>query len=156
MKFDPSKFYIGVVDFFSIMLPGGVLAYYLYQRSGSRIFGPLFPEMKGDAVPWVVFLFAAYLLGHIVFLIGSYLDKVYDPIRQVFWSSKKDFAYLQAREIKKKLIAERDGEPINTFQWCKAVLSLKHPPGLVEVARFEADSKFFRTLVVVLAIPRSL
>src|SRR5262249_6167075 len=152
MKFDPSKFYIGVVDLFSIMLPGGVLAYYLYASVGSRIFGPLFPELRGDTASWIVFIFAAYLLGHIVFLIGSYLDKFYGPIRKAFWPATEDFAYVQAREIKRRFISELDGEPINTFQWSKVVLSLQHPPGLVEVARFEADSKFFRTLVVVLTI----
>lgn len=41
---------------------------------------------------------------------------------------------------------------INAFQSCKARLALEHPEGLATVQRFEADSKFFRSLVVVLLI----
>ncbi len=39
---------------------------------------------------------------------------------------------------------------INTFQWCKAKLRLEHSGAMATVERFEADSKFFRSLVVVL------
>src|ERR1051325_8019450 len=38
---------------------------------------------------------------------------------------------------------------INAFQWCKTKLSLKHPRALATVERFEADSKFFRGLMIV-------
>jgi len=38
---------------------------------------------------------------------------------------------------------------LNTFQWSKAKLALEHPEAIESVHRFEADSKFFRSLVVV-------
>jgi ADP-ribose pyrophosphatase YjhB (NUDIX family) len=41
---------------------------------------------------------------------------------------------------------------INTFQWCKARLTLERPEALATVQRFEADSKFFRSLIIVLFI----
>ena len=44
-------------------------------------------------------------------------------------------------------------DAINAFQWCKARVSSEHPEGLLEVHRFEASSKFFRSFVVVLAAP---
>jgi hypothetical protein len=153
MKFEPGKFYIGVVDFFSIMLPGGIFAYLLYALVGPKIFGPLLPAIKGDGDGWVIFLLAAYLFGHIVFLIGSLLDDtVYDPIRKIVWAKKKDRAYLAAKAVKSEYVHDKDAEVVNTFQWAKAVLVLHHPAGIVEVARHEADSKFFRSLVVVLAV----
>jgi hypothetical protein len=153
MKFEPQKFYIGVVDFFSIMLPGGIFAYFLYGLFGPKIFGPLLPAIKTDAVGWVIFLLAAYLFGHIVFLIGSFLDDIaYDPIRKMVWTEKKDAAYPEAQKLKFKYVSDKEeAEIVNTFQWAKAVLVLEHPAGIVEVARHEADSKFFRSLVVVLA-----
>lgn len=152
MNFEPSKFYIGVVDFFSIMLPGGIFAYFLYAQIGPRIFGPLLPTIKGEGDGWVIFLLAAYLLGHIVFLIGSVLDEiVYDPIRKLIWTKKKDTAYAEAQKVKHKYVGDEKGPQIvNTFQWAKAVLVLQHPAGIVEVSRYEADSKFFRSIVVVL------
>lgn len=160
MTFEPQKFYIGVVDFFSIMLPGGIFAYFLYGKFGSKVFGPFLPAIKQDADGWVIFLLAAYLFGHIVFLIGSLLDDtVYDPIRKMIWKNdsrffwqKEDRAYPVAQELKSRYVRDtRDKEIVNTFQWAKAVLVLQHSAGITEVARLEADSKFFRSLVVVLA-----
>ncbi len=151
MKFEPKSFYFGVVDFFSIMLPGAVLALFLYPILGPHLFGSVLPAIKGDADGWVIFLFAAYLLGHFVFLLGSYLDEIYDPVRKLIWSGAKDLAYPQASAIKRKRLGKQQDKAINTFQWSKAMLVLQHPEGIVEVGRLEADSKFFRSLVVVLA-----
>lgn len=154
MKFEPGSFYFGVVDFFSIILPGGLLAYFFYGPLGAQIFGPVMPVIADGATGagWVIFLFAAYLLGHIVFLIGSYLDNLYDPVRKLLWPKETDKAYLQAEALKKKLLGSEKAGAINTFQWARAVLTLSHPQGMAEVARLEADSKFFRSLMVVLAI----
>jgi hypothetical protein len=41
---------------------------------------------------------------------------------------------------------------INNFQWSKLRLGIEHPESLALVQRFEADSKFFRSLVVVLLL----
>lgn len=151
MKFEPKSFYFGVVDFFSIMLPGGVLVLFLYPSLGPYLFGPVLPAIKGDVAGWVIFLFAAYLFGHFVFLLGSYLDEIYDPIRKLMWPGNKDLAYPQASAIKRRQLSKQQDKAINTFQWSKAMLVLGHPEGMAEVGRLEADSKFFRSLVVVLA-----
>lgn len=129
----------------------------------------------------MVFLFASYLLGHFSFLLGSRLDEwVYDPLRKCtgwgqirrlaagrglasrrwravaesnwFFGGNGDAAVTQAERIKARALhaLSADGA-INAYQWCKARLSKDHPEGLVAVQRFEADSKFFRSFVVVLA-----
>ena len=63
-----------------------------------------------------------------------------------------DSAVRQA-EILKELDLGRVGAAgsMNSFQWAKARLALDHPEASLVVQRFEADSKFFRSLVVVLA-----
>ena len=152
MKFDPGSFYLGVVDFFSIMLPGGVLAWFLAGPLQGNVFGTLFPAIPPGTAGWVIFLFAAYLLGHIVFLLGSYLDNIYDPTRKLVWPKATDFAYQQADRIKRDRLGAEAAKAINTYQWSRAILTLNHPAGMAEVARLEADSKFFRSLVVVLVI----
>jgi hypothetical protein len=88
-----------------------------------------------------------------VFLVGSGLDVVYNLIRRLTWPKEKDTAYPRALTVKQRYIGDDKGpEVINVFQWAKAVCALQHPGGMVEVARLEADSKFFRSLVVVLLI----
>ncbi|HEX5483992.1 MAG TPA: hypothetical protein VFZ08_15325, partial [Terriglobia bacterium] len=83
MDFDPQKFFIGLTDFFAVLLPGALVTYFLNQAGiGKALLGNGFADLQGPA-GWVAFFFASYLLGHFVFLLGSWLidDHVYDKIR---------------------------------------------------------------------------
>lgn len=70
MNVEPQKFYIGLIDFFSILLPGALLTYILKDDAGPIFLGDYYCELEG-AEGWIVFLFSAYLLGHFIFLIGA-------------------------------------------------------------------------------------
>lgn len=177
MNFEPQKFYIGLIDFFAVLLPGAVAAFLLKDVLGGTL--PAGITALDETSGWIVFLFAAYLLGHFVFLIGSAgLDGyVYDPLRQAtrarqierlaagkpiaperlrllatkLFKAADDKALDQAIAIKDRHLAILDAaDAINAFQWCKARLELEHQPALATVQRFEANSKFFRSLFVVL------
>ena len=81
MNFEPQKFFIGLVDFFSILMPGALLAYLGKDWAGSVLLGQ--PGFRLDgAEAWMVFLFASYLLGHFAFLLGTLLDVPYDWLRK--------------------------------------------------------------------------
>jgi len=182
MNFEPQKFFIGLVDFFSILMPGAVLTF-LGKDWFMVKFGldNGYPLNGAEAV--LVFVFASYLLGHFVFLLSSVLDDlVYDPLRGLtewgqiskrltkgeelsarwqrrFASSKwvfgdnADNAVVQAQWIKARALQGLEAEKaVNAFQWSKARLTKDLPEGLLAVQRFEADSKFFRSFVVVLAL----
>lgn len=78
MNFEPQKFFIGLVDFFAIIMPGAVLAY-LLKNGAPALTGPWQLDTFERAA---VFLFASYLLGHLISLLGSPLDeKIYQPLR---------------------------------------------------------------------------
>jgi 8-oxo-dGTP pyrophosphatase MutT (NUDIX family) len=179
MDFEPQKFFIGLVDFFSVLMPGAVVAYVgkdwagreLLQREGFPLDG---------AEHLVVFLFASYLIGHLVFLLGAFLDEwVYGWLRKrtpsgqigrlaegeslsprwirrlvqtdFFFGKQADAAVTKAVQIKTLALRPISAEgAVNAYQWCKARLSAEHPEGLLAVQRFEADSKFFRSFVFVL------
>jgi hypothetical protein len=79
MNFDPQKFLIGLMDFFSILLSGALLTYFL-MGVGPVVLGDRYATLAG-AQAWAVFLFASYLFGHLVFLLGSWLDEFYDWAR---------------------------------------------------------------------------
>lgn len=178
MSFEPQKFFIGLMDFFSILLPGALLTYLLKDEVGPRLLGNGYSNLL-RAQGWIVFLFSAYLLGHFIFLLGSWLldDRLYDPIRKgtyrvqvkqladgknlssalVRWLAarlfKKDVdeALRRAARIKEHYLDPLNASSaINAFQWSKARLTIAHPEAMATVQRFEADSKFFRSLVVVL------
>jgi len=175
MNFEPQKFFIGLVDFFSVLMPGALLAY-LSMLLGDR-------DLHLDsAEAWMVFGFASYLMGHFVFLFGAALDHwIYDRLREgtdwgqirrlanggdlsdqrlralakssLLFGQNADAAVMQAQRLKARALQKLSAESaINSYQWCKAYLSKDHPEGLLMVQRFEADSKFFRSFSVVLAI----
>jgi 8-oxo-dGTP pyrophosphatase MutT (NUDIX family) len=176
--FDPQKFFIGMMDFFSILLPGAVLTYLFSDVAGAPIF-------KDDPIPggtegWIVFIFSSYLLGHLVFLLGSLLDDLlYDKVRngtyegqvrrlaageeRPAWLSRwvagkvmknrYDATLRRAIDIRNAYVADPEGpDVINAFQWCKVHLALNHRDAVPVVERFEADSKFFRSFIVVMLI----
>jgi 8-oxo-dGTP pyrophosphatase MutT (NUDIX family) len=168
MSWDPQKFFIGLVDLFSVWLPGALLAYLVKLEFGIPV---------SSTEGWVVFLFASYLVGHFVFLLGARLDDfVYDPLRDGTDAAQvrrlaegNPLSPSMVRTIARSLFRRDDkplqkviaikqaelgaaGSAINAFQWCKAKLALDHPAALTEVHQFEADSKFFRSLCIILIL----
>src|SRR3954454_7829150 len=81
MSFEPQKFFIGLMDFFSILLPGALLTCLLMDEVGPVVLGNRFYKLT-DAEAWAAFLFASYLFGHLVFLLGAWLDEFYDWARR--------------------------------------------------------------------------
>jgi 8-oxo-dGTP pyrophosphatase MutT (NUDIX family) len=178
MNFDPQKLFIGLMDFFSILLPGAVLTYLLMGEVGPVVLGDRYTQLTG-AQAWAAFLFASYLFGHLIFLIGSWLDEFYDwargytlnvqirrlalrgkllpwPLRLGVWAvfrNESNHAFRHADQVKKHLLSPLQADrAVNTFQWCKVWLNVESQASLQAVQRLEADSKFFRSFVVVLAV----
>ena len=179
MDFEPQKFFVGLMDFFSILLPGALLTFLLMDKVGPAVLGPERYHGLDGAAAWAAFVVASYMLGHLVFLLGSWLDEVYDwargrtldaqiamlarrgrlppwPARVLIWlafRSERNRAVERAAAIKRQALAPlRAGDAVNTFQWSKALLTLKSPASLAVVQRFEADSKFFRCFAIVLLV----
>lgn len=167
---------IGLMDFFSILLPGAILSFLLMDDVGPILLGQRCARLSGSEA-WTVFLFASYLLGHITFLLGSWLDLMYDWLRSrtlnwqikrvardgrlLFWPLRVCIAMIFKRErdkaldaaimLKKRSLGDLKTEAaVNAFQWSKAYLNLNSPQSMTVVQRFEADSKFFRCFTVVL------
>ena len=182
MSFEPQKFFIGLIDFFSVIMPGAVLVY-LGQPLFFALLGIADPAPSDGSERWVLFLFESYLLGHVVYLIGSVLDDlIYAPIRTATeWSQitdrlasgrplspawlrrlvawpwmygrHPDRAVMQVERLRARALgAIAADNTLNAFQWSKARLQVDLKEGLLAVQRFEADSKFFRSFVVVLVV----
>jgi len=178
MDFDPQKWFIGLMDFFSILLPGALLTYLLMDAVGPVLLTERYGKLAGSE-GWAAFIFASYLFGHLVFLLGSWLDEFYGwargytlnvqirrlalrnkllpwPLRLGVWAvfrDESDHAVLRAEQVKKHLLSPLQADQaMNTFQWCKVWLSVESQTCLQAVQRLEADSKFFRSFVVVLAV----
>lgn len=177
MNFEPQKFFIGLIDFFSVWLPGALLVYLMKDELGLLLLGHAVPIAGTEG--WLVFLFASYLVGQFVFLLGALLDeRLYDPMRNgthagqldrlaagqrlssrlVRWIGggffdRDDKALRQVLRLKAESLGGAGANSaVNAFQWSKARLALDHPAAIAEVQRFEADSKFFRSLCAILIV----
>jgi hypothetical protein len=178
MSLDPQKFFIGLMDFFSILLPGTLLTWLLMGEVSPAVLGDRYANLAG-AQAWAAFLFASYLFGHLVLLLGSWLGELCDWARRytlntqiallarrgrllpwlaraLIWlvfKRERNLAVDRAGKIRQQAFgALQARDAINTFQWCKALLNAESPASLVVVQRFETDSKFFRRFTVVLLI----
>jgi len=145
----PSEFYVGVIDLFAILLPGAIATAILAPRVGHLVLGPLVAVPTTEAGNWAAFLTCAYFLGHLIFLAGSYLDRFYDLLRRRLNPYGNESAYQCATRIRNSLVDASETKALNTFQWARAVLIAKCPAAAEDVHRLEADSKFFRSLLVV-------
>jgi len=177
MNFEPQKFFIGLIDFFSVWLPGALLTYLLKDEVAWLFYGRTFALVAVE--DWAVFLFVSYLVGHVIFALGAILDELlYDPLRdgtrmrqidrlaagmrRSFWFvrlfgrtvfTKYDGGLRQAARLRNEQLEPANAAgAVNIFQWCRAKLALEHREALAEVERLEADSKFFRSFCVIVLV----
>jgi hypothetical protein len=146
----PSEFYIGVIDLFAILLPGSVAAALLEAEFGDTFLSQLGISLDNTAAMWIAFLASSYFLGHLIFLLGSYIDPFYDLIRKKTIPVSNEKAFLCATDIRDSMVDKKERAALNTFQWSRSVLLTHYPSAAQDIHRLEADSKFFRSLLVVL------
>ena len=140
MEYKPN---VGLVDFFAVLLPGALLAFLLKGKIPPNI---NFPSTEG----WVAFVFAAYLLGQFTYLVGAtFMDWLYDHTYMLYmkwW--KGDALWTEATER----IADKKRGMADKLKWIRAYVRLSSPDAAIEIERFEATSKFFRSLFIVLLV----
>lgn len=152
----PGDFYVGVLEFFAILLPGSILLGYLVSQSYFAPALTFFP-LKTEVERYSGFLLGAYTLGHILFFAASYLDEIfYRPLRQMIWPDEDGGAYDLAGKLRRQHVGGDQIKPMNTFKWAQAYLLQNAPDAAAEVRRYEADSKFFRSLTLLMAIVAGL
>ncbi len=145
----PGDFFVGIIDLFAIFLPGGVLTFVIYNEYASFFLNVA--SLTGSQY-WISFLFSSYFLGHIIFMTGSSLDDLYDCLRKKRAPYTNESAYQCASNIKQKFHEKDENASINTYHWSVSFLTTHYPDAMVEINRLVADSKFFRSLVVILPL----
>lgn len=147
MTYKPTDFFVGVMEFFAIIMPGALLAFLLLDY-GKSVFGILLPTLSGTAEKWAAFLVIAYVFGHLLHHIGGIFDKyIYDKFYVKKWKRKKGKERLLTRTC--DLIKAELGHDINmtsAFSWAGSYVRVHSAAAASELERGGADSKFFRSL----------
>ena len=186
----PGDFFVGVTDLFSVLLPGAVVSF-IAMRAEQSLCPPadLFGLLKlKDVQGYTAFLVCAFLLGHLVDMIGaSVIDRLYDLTYADFKRSGTGFrewlkgtpdkledvarawyrCHLKDPSLKPKEEPGKPQDPVfvatrlqaapmpkgdKLYQWCRDWLQMRSPQSLLEPDRLQANSKFFRGLVVVASL----
>lgn len=152
----PGDFLLGVLDFFAILLPGSLATWLVAQYippaelRKALSFGFAEYETNPDAVLLGgALLLSSYMLGHFVHMTGSQLDVVYDRWRRRVKPTGNDATFKAADALRKQMTPNLTGGEFSTLKWSKAYIQAESPAARVEIDRLEADSKFFRSLIVV-------
>lgn len=146
----PGDFFVGVQDFFAVLLPG-FLAMWLLSHYVPHDYSQLILEAKVEPtlVQWVVAALGSYVLGNFVFMAGSRLDPLYDRWRTRNKPTDSDRTFAAADALRQTLTPPLAGGEFTVLKWTKSYIQIHCPGALVEIERFEATSKFFRSMVVV-------
>lgn len=157
----PGDFFLGVLDFFAILLPGSLAAWLVtrYVPAPALKAAVTFEflgrgdDLKPDSLVVAgAFLLVSYVLGNFVFMAGSKLDASYDRWRARVHPRDRDRTYQAASSLRKTLTPELDGGELTVLKWSMAYIQVKAASARPEIDRLEAEQKFFRSLVVIGAI----
>lgn len=148
------KLKLGILDLLTILVPGGFLLIFIrpFLQGYIEIIARSFPTLSSkDPVLYAGFIAIAYILGCFIYFIASYLDSwVYENVSKVFWYNPALTAYII--DLKTAQTGIPDRKVINAFKWSCGWLLKHHPPMYDEVERVMAESKFFRSMVLVSVI----
>src|SRR5690349_16668888 len=84
MAAKPEEYFLGLHDFFALLLPGAFLTFW-----GRPLLFSILDRMDvrfedQEAVLWIAFLLVAFLVGQALFVVASWLDEVIDPLLEKF------------------------------------------------------------------------
>ena len=141
--------YLGVVELFGTMLPGALLTFVANRIWGCSLRVP--EDWPKETNGWAEFLVVSYVAGHLVHALGSMiLDPLYDYTYKL-WKTRK-YVPIRARavEVVRAALGPFWMEGDNNLDWSTTFLRLHGGALSAAIDRLEADSKFFRSLTVVL------
>ena len=161
---NPASLFIGVIDFFAVLVPGVIAALLIVVAMGADL------QHAGNVLT-AALIMGGWVLGHALHGIGSWLDPfLYDPLFKPADAAAPESAkkgapgYFHKNDRLFRLAIEITdypgkaagaGVPGGMYQWARAWLNSHSPEATALLDRHEADSKLFRSLAVLflIAIP---
>lgn len=151
---------ISILDILTILLPGAASVAILnslnFQYLSSdkllpNVVGKINSMEHSDWIFGAILIGVSYIAGHFIFSLASLLDSwIYDKVKKKLWKEEKLLKLVTDLRFEKTGI--NDSDIINAFQWSNAWLIQKQPAMYSVVERYTAESKFFRSMVIVFLI----
>jgi hypothetical protein len=144
MSFKPSDFYLGIVDFLGVLVPGAVLVF----MQGYRILPAL--SNPSSVTDWTIFLGTAFITGQLLLALSELLNGLAPSVAGFFSPQLRegvDELEKAAASLLEKGIVGKTGPTV--FHAALSYLRLKNGEAAAEVDRHMADYKLLRNLVAV-------
>jgi hypothetical protein len=154
MGYKPEDFFISFSDFFTIIMPGAILAFTLKDSDIVSVFdGKIFPVIEPGTQNWIAFFVASYVVGHIISISGGFLDGIYGLaleriVIRHFPALVTNYVQLESRA---KCLMPDKRIPFSRG-YAHAYVRLHNTEAAIEIDRQQAISRFFRSFAVVLFI----
>lgn len=145
MNYKPGDLFIGVIDFFGILVPGAVLLFLHGELLAKALGLSLDPK---EALFLVAFFVGAYVLGHILLGLGVVLNK----LLRVYHPERKDVFYQEIKDSIDLPKASGEDKRTSSFYRAYAFVRLNNAAALSEIERQMADYKLFRSLTIVFGL----
>jgi hypothetical protein len=146
MNFKPSDFFIGLMDFFSVFLPGFIVAF-LFR---TQLQYSLKINMSDGASLTAFYFVSSYILGHFVYAVGASVfesAKMFGERHIMYTVFLKRNRIKKAVEIMKKYLGPDD--EIHFLSWAVPRIQIKHPELVTDIRQHQADAHFFRSFIIV-------
>lgn len=165
MSFNLKDFFAGIVYLFVIFLPGATFLLLLVCAFPSTLDSSLFGllERSGPAGIALVLFGLSYFFGHLISLISSSFEdaawnvKLIKRRRKRLDGVREEMAKLVDRLVGMEVGARTIAASGNSLRnWCRMILRRDAGPLDVDVERKDADRRFFRNILLVLAVGAAL
>jgi hypothetical protein len=142
MDYEPGDFFLGVIDFFGILVPGAVLLF----LHGERLAGDLGLRLDHNpATTWAAFFVGSYVLGSFLLGFGFLLKR----LLRLYQPETKDNYYHEVKGAIKLPLGVRENRVDAFHRAYSFVMISNSQSALAEIERQMADYKLFRGLAVV-------
>ena len=163
MSYGLKDFFVGVIYVFVIFLPGALLlgvALLTLDPAGS-----LLEKLPTDGAKALAFLGASYLVGHLVSLVGAWIEDALSKEHARKWHDgergepDKIEEVVRLREAAGRVVSAlvpHDTVGGDKRRWAGVILRQTQSPAWGDVERKDADRRFFRNVSVVLVLAAAL
>ena len=147
MSFKPGDWFIGAIDLFGALVPGGV-ALLLLQAAAVRAGWIPASYQPDSSLTWAGFLVGAFILGYLAHPPAHVLNRTYDRTYAARRRAGGDPALDYVRAAARGKVGAND----SLYAWAKSEIGASAEGALKRIDLLEGTSKMFRTLCLLALI----
>jgi hypothetical protein len=160
MNAKPSDYFLSLIEFFGILLPGALLCF-LFLPEGRYVLGVLNIQIRGGYQEWTIFIVISYLVGHYVNYLGRMIRVNYNRFLFSFeklrtYHRHRDIGELHSYVSRQMHRAFGASEMVTYYvpilAWATSFVRQKSPLTAMEIERMQASSGFFVNFSAVLLL----